>query len=84
MCCSPPERAALLSGSFDVASGGVTPMLTLWDRTQGNLGVKGIGALVSMPYYLLVNRPEVATPDDLDPNDRIAVPSVASPSSRGH
>jgi NitT/TauT family transport system substrate-binding protein len=54
----------------------VTPMLTLWDRTQGNLGLKGIGALVTMPYYLLVNRPEVASLDDLGPDDKIAVPSV--------
>lgn len=40
---------ALLSGSIDVAAGGVTPMLTLWDRTQANLGVKDIRAIVSIP-----------------------------------
>jgi NitT/TauT family transport system substrate-binding protein len=67
---------ALLSGSIDVAAGGVTPMLTLWDRTRDNLGVRGIGALVTMPYYLLVNRPEVASLDDLGPGDKIALPSV--------
>ena len=67
---------ALLSGSIDIATGGVTPMLTLWDRTRGNLGVKGIRAIVSMPYYLLVNRPEVESLDDLGPSDKIAVPSV--------
>lgn len=68
---------ALLSGSIDIASGGVTPMLTLWDRTRGNLGVKGIRAIVSMPYYLLVNRPEITSLGDLGPGDKIAVPSIA-------
>ena len=29
-----------------------------------------------MPYYLLVNRPEVESLDDLGPSDKIAVPSV--------
>jgi NitT/TauT family transport system substrate-binding protein len=67
---------ALLSGGIDVATGGVTPMLTLWDRTRGNLGIKGIGALVTMPYHLLVNRPDLTSLDDLGPNDKIAVPSV--------
>lgn len=67
---------ALLSGSVDVASGGVAPLLTLWDRTRGSLDVKAISALVSMPYYLLTNRPEVRTIADFGPGDRIALPTA--------
>ena len=36
--------------------------MILWDRTRGSaLEVKGVAALVSMPYHLLSNRPEVRT-----------------------
>ena len=66
----------LLSGNIDIASGGVTPLLTLWDRTRGNLDVRAISASVTMPYYLLSSRPGVASIDDLGPEDKIAVPSV--------
>lgn len=68
---------ALLAGSIDVGSGGVTPLLTLWDRTRGSaLEVKGVAALVSMPYHLLSNRPEVRTIADLGSKDRIALPAT--------
>ena len=40
---------ALLSGSLHFASGGTGPALILWDRTKGNLNVKGVAALSSMP-----------------------------------
>jgi NitT/TauT family transport system substrate-binding protein len=68
---------ALLAGAIDVGSGGVTPLLTLWDRTRGSASeVKGVAALVSMPYHLLSNRPEVRTIADLGPRDRIALPAT--------
>ena len=40
----PPMNEALISGNLDFASGGVSPMVTIWARTQGNLKVKGICA----------------------------------------
>src|SRR5947209_18839277 len=43
---------ALLSGSLQFASGGVGPFVTLWARTKGNLDVKAVGAINSMPLYL--------------------------------
>src|SRR5438046_8728044 len=43
---------ALLSGNLRFASGGVGPLLTLWARTRSNLGVRGVGALHSMPRHL--------------------------------
>src|SRR5437879_830559 len=42
---------ALLSGSLQFASGGVGPLVTLWARTRGNLDVRSVGALNSMPLY---------------------------------
>ena len=67
---------ALLSGSLQVASGGVGPFVTLWARTRGNLDVRGVGALNSMPIHLVTRNPNVKTLADFGPNDRIAVPAV--------
>lgn len=67
---------ALLSGALDVASAGVPPMLTVWDRTQGRQNVKAIASLGSMPNYLLSNNPAVKSIRDLSDKDRIAVPAA--------
>ena len=67
---------ALLSGALDVASAGVPPLLTLWDRTKDKQNVKAIASLGSMPNYLLSNNPDVKTIKDLTDKDRIAVPAA--------
>jgi NitT/TauT family transport system substrate-binding protein len=67
---------ALLSGSVDIASAGVGPLLTLWDRTKGRQNVKGVASLGNFPYYLVSNRPGVKTIADFTDQDRIAVPAV--------
>ncbi len=67
---------ALLSGALDVASAGVPPMLTVWDRTHGRQNVKAIASLGSMPNYLLSNNPAVKKISDLTEKDRIAVPAA--------
>ncbi|MHC2108572.1 ABC transporter substrate-binding protein [Methylobacterium sp. CM6246] len=67
---------ALLSGSIDVAAAGVGPLFTLWDRTRGRQGVKGVASLGNFPYYLVSNRPEVKTIGDFTDKDRIALPAV--------
>ncbi|EOI3527601.1 ABC transporter substrate-binding protein [Cronobacter dublinensis] len=67
---------ALLSGALDVASAGVPPLLTLWDRTKGRQNVKAIAALGSMPNFLLSNNPAVESISDLTDKDRIAVPAA--------
>lgn len=72
----PPINDALISGSVDLAAGGVGPMLTLWGRTRANLRVKGIAALCSMPIWLNTNNPAVRTVADFTERDRIALPGV--------
>lgn len=67
---------ALLAGALDVASAGVPPLLTLWDRTHGRQNVKAIASLGSMPNYLLSNNPAVLHVSDLSSKDRIAVPAA--------
>ena len=68
-----PMNDALLSGSLHIASGGVAPFLILWGRTQGNLNVKAVAALCSMPMYLVTNNPNVKSIRDFTEKDRISM-----------
>src|SRR2546430_813255 len=67
---------ALLSNSLQFASGGVGPLITLWARTKGNLDVKGVAAINSMPLYLNTRNPKVKTIKDFTERDKIALPAV--------
>jgi NitT/TauT family transport system substrate-binding protein len=67
---------ALLSNSVQFASGGVAPLVTLWARTKGNLDVKAVSAINSMPLYLNTRNPNVKTVKDFTDKDRIALPAV--------
>jgi NitT/TauT family transport system substrate-binding protein len=65
---------ALLSGAVDIASAGIGPFLTVWDRTRG--AVKIIGALGAQPNELLARNPGVKSLKDFTKADRIAVPAA--------
>lgn len=66
---------ALLSGSIDFVSAGVPPFITLWAKTRGNVDVRGVATLGSMPVYLVTNNPNVKTLKDLSAKDRIGLPA---------
>lgn len=68
---------ALLSGSVDIVSAGLGPLLTVWDRTRGAADVRGIAALAQINFALLTTNPKVKRLEDFSAEDRIAVPSVA-------
>ena len=67
---------ALLSGSLQFAAVGVPPLITMWAKTQGNLDVKGVAALNSMPIYLNTRNPNVKSVKDFTEKDKIALPSA--------
>jgi len=67
---------ALLSNSLQFASGGVGPLVTIWARTRGNLDVKAVSAINSMPLYLNTRNPAVRTIKDFTEKDKIALPAV--------
>jgi len=67
---------ALLSSSLQFASGGVGPLVTLWARTKGNLDVKAVSAINSMPLFLNTRNPNVKTIRDFTEKDKIALPAV--------
>jgi NitT/TauT family transport system substrate-binding protein len=66
----------LISGSIHFAAQGAPSLITLWDRTRGNVGVKGVAAMTTYPLYLISRNPEVKTITDFGPKDKIAVPSI--------
>lgn len=68
-----PMNDALLSGGLHIASGGLAPFLIIWDRTRGNLNVKSVAALASMPMYLVTNNPHVKSVRDFTEKDRISM-----------
>ncbi|WP_024280835.1 ABC transporter substrate-binding protein [Xanthobacter sp. 126] len=66
---------ALLAGNIDIASAGIGPFLTLWDKTRGTSNaVKIVGAFGAQPNYLLTNNPNVKTIKDFTEKDKIAMP----------
>lgn len=68
---------ALLSGSVDIAAGGMPGLLVLWARTKGTpLEVRGISAMSSQPFLLNTRNPGINTVADFTAADRIAVPAV--------
>jgi NitT/TauT family transport system substrate-binding protein len=71
-----PMNEALISGTLDIVSGGVGPMLVIWGKTRGNLAVKGVAALNSMPLYLNTTNASARTIADFTAKDRIALPTV--------
>src|SRR5262249_16058231 len=48
-----PINDGLIAGTIHFGSGGIAPMVTAWDRTRGNVGIKGIGALCALPVFLV-------------------------------
>jgi NitT/TauT family transport system substrate-binding protein len=65
---------ALLSNSVDYISGGVAPLIVLWDKSKG--AAKGVSALSSTPNFLNTNNPAVKTIRDFTDRDRIALPTI--------
>jgi NitT/TauT family transport system substrate-binding protein len=68
---------ALLSGSIDIASGGVPGLLTIWAKTRGSAQeVRGVSAMSQQPLLLNSRNPAVKTVRDFTDADRIAMPAV--------
>jgi NitT/TauT family transport system substrate-binding protein len=69
---------ALLSGGLHFAAGGTGPALILWDRTRGNVDVRGVAALSSMPNLLVTRNPAIKSIKDFTDKDRIAMAGAGS------
>lgn len=67
---------AILSGNLDFAGGGIGSFITMWSKTRDNLQVKAVGALNSMPTFLISREARIKSIKDLTEKDRIALPGV--------
>ncbi len=68
---------ALLSDSVDIVGGSPHGMFTLWAKTRGTKQeVRAITALVTLPFMITSNDPEIKTIADLGRCKKIPVPSV--------
>ena len=65
---------ALLSGNVEMVTSGVGNLLTLWDKTKGQ--VKAISAASAVPLILFSRNPNVKTVKDFTEADKIAVPTI--------
>src|SRR5579862_1040143 len=71
------QNEALLSGSIQVASGGVPPFAIFWARTQGTANeVKAITAKNCAPIMLLTREPRIKSIRDFTDQDKIAMPAT--------
>jgi len=66
----------LLSGAAHISAAGPPAFLTLWDKTNANIKVKGIAAMTAIPMYLNTRSPTLKSLKDLGDNDKIAVTAV--------
>jgi NitT/TauT family transport system substrate-binding protein len=68
---------ALLSDTVDIVGGSPNGMFTLWAKTAGTAReVRGISALVTLPYVITTTDPDIKTIEDLGKCKKIPVPSV--------
>lgn len=67
---------ALLSGDLQFASAGVPPVAILREKTAGNLNIKAVSAMSSLPSYLNTRNPKIKSIKDLSDADKIALPAV--------
>ncbi|MGB9365338.1 MAG: ABC transporter substrate-binding protein [Xanthobacteraceae bacterium] len=66
---------ALLSSNVDVVGIGLPAFLTMWDKTRGNMDVRGVVAMNRQPAYLTTRNPSIKSIRDFTDSDRIALPA---------
>jgi NitT/TauT family transport system substrate-binding protein len=72
----PGMNEALISNNLDVANGGLTALIVLWDKSRG--AYVGLSALSSMPAIMMTRNPDIKSVKDFKDNDRIALVSRVS------
>ena len=66
----------VVSGALQFIAVGAPSLITLWDKTKDNVGVKGVAAMTTYPLYLNVRNPNIKSIKDFSDKDKIVVPSV--------
>ena len=66
----------IIASVIDLAAVGLPNLVTMWEKTRGNVRVRAIAGMNAMPLLLLTRNPRIKSLKDYTQNDRIAVPSV--------
>ena len=66
----------VISGAIQFIAVGAPSLITLWDKTKGNVQVKGVSAMTTYPLYLNVRNPNIKSVNDFSDKDKIVVPSI--------
>lgn len=72
----PGMNEALISGNLDIANGGLTALIVLWDKSKG--AYVGLSALSSMPAVMMTRSQAIKGVEDFKDTDRIAMVSRVS------
>ncbi len=67
---------SLISGALDIGAVGMSNLVTMWAKTRGNIGIRGLSGMNIMPLLLVSRDARIRTIADYRPDDRIALPSV--------
>src|SRR6476659_6897920 len=65
---------AILSNSIDLAITGVSNLLLVWGKNNGQ--IKVVSGMAGVPFRMLTRNPNVKSIKDFGPDDRIAVPTI--------
>lgn len=75
-----PLHDAIVSGAIDIGPFGTAPLLVQWEEGRGTpRQIFAVSGLTTLPLTLLSNRADLRTLADLQPSDRVAVPTASSP-----
>jgi NitT/TauT family transport system substrate-binding protein len=75
-----PMQDAIASGAIDMGPYGTAPLLAAWDKAKDTpQQILAVSGITTMPLTLVSNQPNVATIADVQPADRIAMPSLTAP-----
>jgi NitT/TauT family transport system substrate-binding protein len=71
---------AIGSGAIDMGPFGTAPLLAAWEKAKDTpQQILAVSGVTTLPLTLLSNQPSVASIADLQPADRIAMPSLTAP-----
>src|SRR4029077_8864294 len=68
---------AILSDSIDLAITGVSNLLLVWGKTNGQ--IKSVSGMAGVPFRMLTRNPKVQSIKDFGPHHPIAVATLARP-----
>lgn len=67
---------SMLTGAADIAMGGISPLMLLWDKTRGGQKIRGIMTMCESPVSFITVDPRIKNIRDFRDGDKIAMSAV--------